>query len=282
MDAGHAPKCPSPRDSWLFLPCVSWAGPNCLTPSCPFHFMKQATNSTQLSKFPDDLRFALFYYPLRNVSVIEIWSRRVLRSCHLAFYFRVVYLHCAFKPHGGPSLPKGPPGPKPRISSLIQRQEVKQRSWCSHLLGSQKEEGCWHISVGSCNKQRREIYAEIYAAGYISFIDGDMAICFFSHYSNLSVGSSWFSSALWTPTANSPLFHLFLLPELLKPQRCQFLYHPSVSHCKSNSFWCIAQALPSPPLCRQFADCIPRIDISVVWFIPAGSLMPTRSSLPFW
>lgn len=140
MDSGHAPTCPPPRESRLFLPYVSWAGPNCLTFSCPFLFMKQATNSPQLLKFLDDLHFALFYYPLRNVSVIEIWSRRVLWSCHLAFYFWLVYLYSALEPGSGQSLPKGPQGLKPRISSFILRREVKQRSQCPHLFGSQKEE----------------------------------------------------------------------------------------------------------------------------------------------
>lgn len=190
MESGHAPKCPSPRDSWLFLPYVSRAGPNWLTSRHPFHFMKQATNSTRLSKFPDDLHFALFYYPLRNVSVIEIRSRRVLWSCHLAFYFWLAYLCCAFKSQSDRNLPEGLTGLKLRISPFTPRQEVKQRSWWPYLSGSQKEE----------KGKRWDTSAEIYTACCVLFIYADMAVCFFSPLcSHLSVSSSGFTSASRTP-----------------------------------------------------------------------------------
>lgn len=140
MESGHAPKRPSPRDSWLFLPYLLCAGPNCLTSSCPFHFMKQATNSNATLKIPGWPALRSFYYPLRNVSVIEIESNRVLWSCHLAFYLCLPYLSCAFKPQSGRSLPEGPAGLKPRMSSLIPRPKVKQRSPCPRLFGSQEEE----------------------------------------------------------------------------------------------------------------------------------------------
>ena len=139
MELGRAPRCPSPPRSWSFLPPVSRAGPHCLTSSCPFHSTKRAANGTQLSKFPGDPWFDLLYYPLRNVSVIEIQSHRVLCSCHLAFYFRLVYLDCASKPQSGRSLPEGPEGWQPRMLSFTQRQEVKESAHtCLGVRGRSK------------------------------------------------------------------------------------------------------------------------------------------------
>lgn len=115
-------------------------------------------------------------------------------------------------------------------------------------------EGRGNILVGSI-WERRGISAKIYTACYILFIYGDIAICFCSLYSDLSVSSSWFSNAPRISTANSSSFHRFLFPQLTKLQCCYFPYYPTVFQCISNSFWSIGQALLSLPL---FTDCNPQ------------------------
>lgn len=168
-------------------------------------------------KSPDDLQFAPFYYPLNNVSVIEISSSRVLWSCHLAFsYVWFIYIVSL--------------NPREVRVCLWDLRDLNQEY--RHSLNSKKlnrglndhmdlrvrRKKRWRGTPGTSGHFRRSHRGGEPRA--LRFILHDTFYLFMGTwylfpnppYGNLSVSSSWFSSAWRTPAANSPLFHIFLLP----------------------------------------------------------------------